>query len=58
MFTLTQKGVALENNQVLGGHLFIAADDFLDSILWASVTVFIPEVSEYFRYYGNSVSSD
>lgn len=58
MFILTQKEVALENNQVLGGHLFIAADDFLDSILWAPVAVFIPGVSEYFRYDGNSVSSD
>lgn len=38
MFILTPKEVALENNQVLGGHLFIAADDFLDSILWTPVT--------------------
>lgn len=45
MFILTQKGVKLENNQVLGGHLFTAADDFQGSILQAPVTVFIPGVS-------------
>lgn len=32
MFILTQKEIALENNQVLGGLLFIAADDFPDNI--------------------------
>lgn len=55
---LTLKEVTLENNRVLGGYLFIAADDFLDNILWASVTVFIPRASEYFRYDSNRVSSD
>lgn len=58
MFILTQKEIALENNQVLGGHLFIAADDFLDNILLTPVTGFTPGLSEYLRYDGNSVPSD
>lgn len=56
MFILTQKEVALENNQVLSGHLFIADDDFLDNIFLTPVTVFIPRVPEYLRYDGNSIS--
>lgn len=58
MFILTEKEIALENNQVLGGHLFIAAHDFLDNILLTPATVFIPGVSEYLRYDGKSISSD
>lgn len=57
MVILTQKRVKLENNQVLGGYLFTAADDFQGSILQAPVTVFIPGVSEYLKYNGSSVLS-
>lgn len=56
MFILTQKEIALENNQGLSGHLFIADDDFLDNIFLTPVTVFIPGVSEYLTYDSNSIS--